>query len=136
MWTVLKMISTGLILILLVAVIFWSPYRTQPVPAWKAQVLDMNGRPLSGVQANEEWIDPREDGIIRSDSRVTGLDGWVVFPQRESRNRLALRWLNHHSAPSAHIFVCWNEQTGDVFWEANQKPPARLRLKRGFCPYG
>ncbi len=39
--------------------------------------------------------------------------------------------------PSAHIFVCWQEKAGDVFWkENNQQLTPRLVLRTGPCPYG
>jgi hypothetical protein len=104
------------------------------VPEWKVQVVDESGRPAPQVQANEEWIDPIEDGIVRSDSRNTDANGWVVFPMRQTHNRLAFGVFGH--APSAHIFVCWQEKAGDVFWEENyQQVTPRLVLKKGSCPY-
>ncbi len=52
-----------------------------------------------------------------------------------THNRLAFRVFGY--TPSAHIFVCWQEKAGDVFWkENNQQLTPRLVLRTGPCPYG
>jgi hypothetical protein len=131
----LKVLLFVMGLILIVAVVFLLPYKARSVPEWKVQVVDENQLPVPGVQANEEWIDPIEDGVISSDSRNTDANGWVVFPIRRTHNRLAFRAFGH--TPSAHIFACWQEKVGDVFWEENyQQPTPRLVLRKGSCPYG
>ena len=131
----LKVLSFVVSLILVVAVVVLLPYRARRVPAWRVQVVDEHERPVPGFQANEEWMDPLEDGVIRSDSRNTDANGWVVFPIRRTHNRLAFRVFGR--TPSAHIFVCWQEKAGDVFWEENyQRLTPRLVLSKKSCPYG
>jgi len=131
----LKVLSFVISLILIVAVVVLLPYKARSVPEWRVQVVDENEGPVPGAQANEEWIDPIEDGVIRSDSRNTDAKGWVVFPIRRTHNRLAFRVFGY--TPSAHIFVCWQEKAGDAFWkENNQQLTPRLVLRTGPCPYG
>jgi len=118
------------------------------VPEWKVQVLDATGHPLSGVQVNEEWIDPIEDGIVSAAEGKTDKGGWVVFPSRSTRTRLDIRVLDHltrhgllprgkYYLPSGHVFVCWQNQTGELDWDPwNHNLDHQLVLHYGSCPHG
>ena len=102
------------------------------------------GNPVAGVRAHEEWMDPDEDGITRADARETDASGWAVFPSRSTHARLVAEICNRLShadplktEPKAHVFVCWENQTGDVFWDTGNRNLAHeLILRHGGCPYG
>jgi hypothetical protein len=115
-------------------VTLWCPYRTAGVPEWKLQVIDVSGTPLAHVTVNQEWLNPIEDGIVGADSRNTDASGTATFPARVLHNRLALGFAR--SKPSARIFVCWQNQYGDVDWDGLPGDlPKLLNLKSGPCPY-
>jgi hypothetical protein len=133
----LKVGLTCLGAISLAAVVAWYPYPSGTVPEWRVQVIDVSGKAVANIRADEEWIDPIEDGIIRFDSRTTDADGWVVFPQHRTHNRLLLRILNRRLWTSAHVSLCWQGQYGDIFWDSpDWKLDHQLVLRPGSCPYG
>jgi hypothetical protein len=121
--------------VLAAAFALWYPYESGSVPEWKLQVVDQTGQAVAGAQINQEWLDPIDDGIVSGDSRTTDRNGFVLFPKRVLRNRLALGAA--HSAPSSRLFVCWQNQFGEVDWDGNPSHLAdQLILKKGACPYG
>jgi hypothetical protein len=98
------------------------------------QVLDQNGRVAAGAGVMQEWINPIEEGMVNGDSSTTDANGFVLFPKRVLRNRLAFGTL--HSAPTTWVFVCWQDQFGDFDWDGKlEHLAARLVLKQGICPY-
>jgi len=128
----LALVSAGALL--LIFAVLWYPYESGVVPEWKIQVIDSGGHPLIGGQANQEWLDPIEDGITSADARQTDSAGFVVFPKRVLHNRLVLGTPTF--PPAARVTVCGKDEFGDVEWEAqNQKIVTQLELKRGPCPY-
>jgi hypothetical protein len=129
----LTLLSISVVLILGAAL--WWPYQTRGVPEWRLIVRDNDGNVLSGVQVNEEWINPIDDGIASVDSQQTDSQGVVTFPHRVLHNRLVLGLAP--TKPSARIFVCWRDQYGDIDWDGiSPEPPKTLTLKVGSCPYG
>jgi hypothetical protein len=129
----LMMLLVGLILSAVFAL--WYPYVSGSVPEWKIQIVNQSGQVIVGAQVNQEWIDPIDDGIVIGDSRTTDASGMVLFPRRILRNRLALGFA--HAAPASRLFVCWEDQFGDLDWDG--QPPrsaTKLVLKKGACPYG
>jgi hypothetical protein len=129
----IALLSFGILALIVFAL--WYPYSAGSVPEWRIQIMDNAGHGIAGAQANQEWLNPIEDGIVKSDSRTTDSNGMVVFPRRALQNRLALGLPKLR--PSAHIFVCWQDQYGDISWDDNnRKPAAQLVLKQGSCPYG
>jgi hypothetical protein len=120
--------------VLVVAFALWYPYDSGVVPQWKLLVVDPSGNPVAGAQVNQEWINPIEDGMVRSDSRTTDDRGVVVFPKRILHNRLALGTAK--SVPSCRLFACWQDEFGDIDWDGNPSHlNAKLVLKKGACPY-
>lgn len=120
---------------LLVCGVLWYPYETAPIPSWKLQVLDSAGKPVSGVTAHEEWLDPINEGITIAGSRDTDRSGFVEFPRRTRHSRLALG--SSVNAPSAHIIVCIGGEYGDVFFdEAHATMINEMHLREVGCPYG
>lgn len=138
-------LSCGIVAAILVLV---CPYETTAVPEWKIRVVSSRGDPLPCVEVHEEWINPIEDGIISVEGKTTDTEGWVLFPHRQTHTRLAIRmtdYLTRGSSlprgkrylPSAHAFVCWQDQTGELDWEPWDKTLGHLLvLHRGSCPYG
>lgn len=132
--------KSKIILILLASVTvvtaLWCPYESVSVPEWTVQIIDVNGRPLKQVHVTQEWIDPIDDGIVKSDSRDTDADGRVTFPGRRTQNRLIIRIVDHLS-PDAYIVACWQDPYGDVNWPGPSRSlPGALVLRKGSCPYG
>jgi hypothetical protein len=131
----LKIAGQALVLALIVLAVLWCPYQTTPIPSWKLQVLDSAGKPVGGVTAHQEWLDPINEGMTFADSRDTDTSGFVEFPKRTRHNRLAFGF--SASAPSAHIFVCIGDEYGEVFLDAVHGSLMReMQLRKGSCPYG
>jgi hypothetical protein len=115
-------------------VTLWYPYKTAEIPQWKLQVIDVSGKPLAHVAVHQEWLDPLKEGIVSADSRDTDSSGTATLPARVLHNRLALGFAP--SKPSARIFVCRQNQYGDIAWDGLPgNLPKLLRLKSGRCPY-
>jgi hypothetical protein len=130
-----------LVLIVLSAI----PIEKQAVPEWRIQIVDEFGVKVSGVDAEEEWVEFGQESHTMVDIRHTDSNGWVTFPARSPRASIFYRLLISSlgisgaelTAPAAHVFVCWDNRVGDVDWVPIQgSPPARLVLKPGGCPYG
>ena len=130
-----KLIGAFFGFILVIFGAFWFPYRIEGVPEWKAQIVEESGRPITFVQVTQGWINPVDDGVVASDSRVTDQAGVVIFPPRRLKDRLLLGIFL--TKPSAHIFVCFPHQYADVDWDgAASVPPRVIALKKGSCLYG
>jgi hypothetical protein len=108
----IMLFSVGLIL--LIVAVLWYPYESGVVPEWKLQVIDSEGHPVVNATAHQEWLDPIDEGITRADSQQTDSQGFAMFPKRVLHSRLALRFPADPS--SAHIFVCLQDEYGDVFF--------------------
>jgi hypothetical protein len=112
------------------------------VPEWRIQVVDKNGQPVPGAVVHQEWTHPVVDGMIFADSRIADLQGRVTLPRRSIRTTVGLGILSYplcrtESCPSAHAFVCWNDQAGDIFWDnSHRELDRRLPLRVSSCPYG
>lgn len=126
--------------ILLIALVLFCPYNAGSVPEWKLQVVDQTGKPLAGAQVEQEWLDPISEGQTMVESRNTDADGWVLFPKRPIHNQLASGSLKFK--PSAHIYMCWQDQSGQVlygqlFYEGERSELAdHLVLAKGTgCPF-
>jgi hypothetical protein len=130
----LKIALLSFCVMLLAVLALWYPYESGRVPEWKLRIVDKRGRVAVDAQANQEWINPIDDGIVHSDSRNTDANDLVVFPGRLLQNRLALGTAT--TEPRSHIFVCWQGQYGEVFFDRNSPQLAtQLVLKEGACPY-
>jgi hypothetical protein len=131
----LKVAMLLLGLALVIVFVLWYPYESGNVPEWKLQVVDQHGKAAVGAQVNQEWLDPIDDGIVDVDSGTTDANGFVLFRKRALHNRLALGV--RRSGPSAHVFICWQDQYGDAFWDDKHRLlDTQLVLKKGSCPYG
>ena len=130
----LKIALTCLLVIILIAGVLWYPYKSGAVPEWRIQIIDVEGHPVVGMQVEQEWLDPIEDGMTFEDSRQTDTQGFVVFPRRPLHNRLAFGRPLYQ--PSAHIYMCGQGQYGQTFWDAKDREMlTKLELKKGPCPY-
>jgi len=129
-----KILVLSLALLLLIIAVLWYPYKAGVVPEWKIQVFASDGRSFAGAQVGEQWNDPIDEGITSVDSRNTDSNGFIVFPQRLLRNRLALG--SPPFKPAALITVCTANQYGDAVWdEKDRGAVTQLQLKDGACPY-
>jgi hypothetical protein len=125
------------------------PLESPIVPAWQVQVVDEKDKPVAGVDVQQEWGQFGSDTMIWADSRLTGSDGWVVFPERVIQVPLgprALKYLltsanqpvsnDEKRGPSSRLFVCREGRTGEVIWEQrNGQPQGRMVLHKGICRY-
>jgi len=131
-------LKTALLFVVTLAVVIivlWYPYQTTGIPKWKLQVLDREGYVAAHAPIRQEWLDPIEDGIVRSDGGDSDANGEVMFPARTLHNRLVLGFAPRH--PSTRVFVCWHEQYGSLEWDGVPNIlPKILKLKSGSCPFG
>jgi hypothetical protein len=131
----LKIAVTSLLVIILIAGVLWYPYKSGTVPEWRIQVIDFEGRPVVGMQVEQEWLDPIDDGMTFEESSQTDTQGFVVFPRRPLHNRLAFGRPPYQ--PSAHIYMCGQGQYGQASWDAKHNVMVtRVELKKGACPFG
>ena len=129
-----KLALIVLVVMFLIAGVLWYPYKSGVVPEWRIQVTDADGHPVVGISANEEWLDPLEEGMTPVDIRETDAQGFVVFPRKQLRSRLAFGPPPYR--PSAHVYMCGQGQYGQAFWEAKDREMVtKLELKKGSCPY-
>lgn len=133
---------------LLVGVLLY-PFQLCVVPAWSVQVVDENDHPVAGVAVQQEWGQFGANEMTWADSRLTGADGRVDFPERDVDAPLGPRALTNFLAsgiqpvggreravPSAHLFVCRQGKTGEVTWQRGVgQPQDRLVVHKGFCRY-
>jgi hypothetical protein len=126
--------------VLLAAVALFYPYEAEGVPQWKVRVVDQKGNPVNGAQVQQEWLDPFYEGQTLMESRKTDADGWVLFPRRPIHKQLANGSLRFQ--PSAHIYICWQDQSGQVlsgqlFYEGKSSQLVdQLVLANGtVCPF-
>jgi len=87
--------------------------------------------------------------MIWTETRVSGADGQVEFPERIVQAPLGPRALKYFltsgiqpaeghekQVPASHLFVCQQGHTGEVIWERGKgQPQGRLLLHKGFCQY-
>jgi hypothetical protein len=125
------------------------PFESRVVPTWSIQVVDESGHVVPGIDVQQEWGQFGRDDMIWEDSRMTGADGRVVFPERVVEAPLGPRALKYFltssiqpvpggekQVPSSHLFVCRQGKTGEITWEQGQgQPQERMLLRKGFCHY-
>lgn len=129
--------------------VFLYPFELCVVPAWSVQVVDENDHPVAGVVVQQEWGQFGPHEMTWADSRVSGADGRVDFPERDVESPLGPRALTNFLAsgiqpvdgkeslvPSAHLFVCRQGKSGEIAWAHGMgQPEGRLLLRKGFCQY-
>ena len=125
------------------------PFELHVVPTWSVQVVDENEHPMPGIHVQQEWGQFGLDEMIWTETRVTGADGRVQFPERLVKAPLGPRALKYfltsgiqpaddqnRQVPSSHLFVCQQGKTGELLWERGEgQPPERLLVHKGFCFY-
>jgi hypothetical protein len=135
-----------LVACLVVLAVCLIPIERAAVPEWRIQIVNEDGSSVARVDVHEEWMVFGQESRTSVEIRPSDANGWVVFPSRRSRASILYRLLIHpiaskdanEVAPSAHVFVCWNDLTGEVQWESWTRvtPEARLVLRKGGCGYG
>jgi len=125
------------------------PFELRVVPAWSLQVVDEADRPVAGIHVQQEWGQFGLNEMIWTETRVTGADGRVQFPERLVEAPLGPRALKYFltsglqpaadkdtQVPSSHLFVCQQGKTGELVWERGEgQPPERLQVRKGYCSY-
>ena len=125
------------------------PFEVRVVPAWSVQVVDENDHPMPGIDVQQEWGQFGLNQMVWTDSRVSGADGRVEFPERVVQAPLGPRALKYflttgiqppddknREVPASHLFACQQGKTGEILWERGQgQPQERLLLHKGFCQY-
>jgi hypothetical protein len=111
--------------------------------------VDENDHPLPGVAVQQEWGQFGPEQMTWADSRVTGADGRVAFPERDVESPLGPRALTNFLAsgiqpvdgkeplvPSSHLFICRLGKSGEIAWQRGMgEPQDRLVVHKGFCQY-
>lgn len=145
----LKVLTCMAAAVVLVLGLLVYPFEQSIVPAWSVQVVDENNHPLVGVDVQQEWGQFGPHEMAWADSRVSGVDGWIDFPERVVEAPLGPRVLKSFFTsgipplqgreplvPAAHIFVCRQGKTGEITWDrAMGRPQERLFLHKGSCQY-
>jgi hypothetical protein len=125
------------------------PFELCVVPAWSVLVVDENSHPVAGIAVQQEWGQFGAREMTWADSRLTGADGRVDFPERDVESPLGPRALKNFLTsgiqpvdgkeklvPSAHLFVCRQGKTGEITWVRGMgQPERRLLVHKGFCQY-
>ena len=125
------------------------PFERRVVPEWSVQVVDENDHPVAGIGVQQEWGQFGPKHMIWADAQVSGVDGWVEFPERVVQMRLgpaALKYFltsglqppdgKDQQIPAARLFVCQQGKSGEISWERGEgAPQGRLVVHRGFCQY-
>jgi hypothetical protein len=109
------------------SLIFFVPYKSTTSPAWMIQVVDEQGKPVSGLGVAEEWSYFGIDFNPMIENAKTDAQGRVTFPRRVIWASLASRLLNPQGAseklgPSVWVLAC-DETTlmqGEFFWEGKR----------------
>jgi hypothetical protein len=116
------------ITVLIVLALLFCPYKSTTAPQWRLEVVDENGKPISGLQVLEEWEYFDLDVAPWMDYRYTDNRGQVVFPRRVTWASLATRILmvidTHGSfvGPSLFFQACDDRSLheGKLFWDGNR----------------
>src|SRR5262249_37548188 len=92
-------LKTALLVVVTLAgviIVLWYPDQTTGIRKWKLQVVDREGYVAAQAPIRQEWLDPIEDGIVRSDGGDSDANGEVMFPARTLHNRLVLGFAPRH----------------------------------------
>ena len=116
----------------LTVVLFLYPFESTVVPAWRLQVVDVDGNACSNMRVTEDWghYSLYLDGWLGSDDRFTGINGYVKFPERTVRAGLLRRIV---VPVIAHILVIAHGSVGasGAVWATGIKDVAWLSYKAG-----
>jgi hypothetical protein len=97
----------------------------------------------------QEWGQFGPNEMTWEESRLTGIDGRVEFPERVVQTPLGPAALKYFLAsglqpadgkdkqvPSSHLFACRQGKTGEITWQRGKgEPEERMVLHKGFCQY-
>ena len=143
-----RLIWIALAAILVFGVLLY-PFELRVVPAWSLQVVDESDRPVAEIHVQQEWGQFGPNEMTWTETRVSGADGRVQFPERLVEAPLGPRALKYFltsglqpaadkdtQVPSSHLFVCQQGKTGELLWERGKgQPSERLLVHKGFCSY-
>lgn len=121
------------------------------VPAWRIQIVDETGKPVTNVLVREAWQDyDIEDTGHEADAR-SDENGYVSFPERRepqvsklarTKNKLKhIRELGVHASHGVDAYVmAWGEMVGckmrdgNVNYESGKPLPTKLQLHVSTLP--
>ena len=108
--------------------VLFCPYKSTTAPAWRVEVVDQSGSPISGIEIRQAWqyydadIAPQESGW-----RATDTQGRADFPRRVSWLSLASRAMmgstsSERIGPSFFIQACDEQHLLEAkfFWDGNK----------------
>ncbi len=117
---------------ILAAVLFVYPFDSTIVPAWKLQVVDVNGNVCQNMRVTQSWghYSLWLEGWLGSDDRFTDMNGYVEFPERTIRANLIRRIV---VPVIAHILIIFHGSVGadGAVWASGIKDVAWLSYKSG-----
>ncbi len=109
----IKKISVVLALILIAYLLYPRTYLASP--RWQVQVVDQQGKPLSGITVNETWQNYSVESESRQQNLVSDARGFVEFPAREAKSstlrrifftlRTARAGVHASFGPNVYVFV-------------------------------
>jgi len=121
------------VLVVLCAAVLFCHYKSTTAPAWRVQVVDKSGKPISGIRVQQGWQYFDLDISPWIDDRVTDKEGRAAFPRRVTWASLARRASlidatdGTHAGPSLFIQACDQEhlEEAKLFWDGNKywNPP-------------
>lgn len=101
---------------LALAFIFLYPLQTTVVPAWRLQVIDTNGNPVSGIGINYYWQHYGIEWNGSEERTDTDSNGYVSFPARTTRASLAQRALRAITNAPYIVHASWGRSGHIVVW--------------------
>jgi hypothetical protein len=133
----------NVIIACLIIVLLLYPFESIVVPAWKLQIVDVQGNVCPNMRVTESWghYSLYLEGWLGSDDRFTDMNGYVEFPERKIRasslRRVVMPVITHiliivHGSVGASGAV-WATGIKDVAWLSYKvgKPlPDRMRVER------
>jgi hypothetical protein len=117
---------------ILAAVVLVYPFESTIVPAWRLQVVDVNGNICQNMRVTQSWghYSLYLEGWLGIDDRFTDVSGYVEFPERTTRANLPRRAV---VPVIAHILVIAHGSVGasGAVWASGIKDVAWLSYRAG-----
>jgi len=89
--------------LVLVGVVLFCPYKSTTAPAWRLQIVDEDGKPISALQVQQHWAYFGIDVEPWIEIRNTDDQGRVAFPRRTTWASLARRALTPNGTDGATV---------------------------------
>lgn len=138
-----RLLTLGIIFLILASLPLFYPYETVVVPEWKVQVVDENGNPLRNVGVDEIWGNASIESDDHKAESITDENGYVSFPQRTVRASALSRTVtpiihfiqmgvHAGSGPYAYLIIShgMDYMTEGGIYSPNKPLPQKIVLKR------